>query len=135
MLINKIEIPTDGVVIGSRTLAEYKFQVLNFMNLILHDCIKPLEHTSKKELANPIGEIRRNMSPWFGNLIFEIERVREQTIDNTKYHRNGEWGEYPLRVDNLKKTILSGDLKQSQKDWLELLRFLGEKLNLDYELK
>lgn len=121
--MGKIEINTENVVIGSRTLIEYKFQVLNFMNLI-YDCIENL-----KKKPQDLKEINRSKEPWFNNLTFEIQRVRDGINDQTR------WTEYLLLIESLGTTISNGDLKCARKKWKELLSFLTENLELKKEIE
>ncbi len=70
-LVSQIE----NVVIGSHTLNEHKFQILNFMNL-LYDVIDDGKDYS------PMGY--SNLRPWCNNLEYEIKSV-EKEVHAFKY--------------------------------------------------
>ena len=71
--MNKLKLCYDNVVIGSHTIEERKFQVLNFMNM-LYDCIVEDHDYSWNGYSN--------LSPWTNNLIFEIKELERLKSHN-----------------------------------------------------
>jgi hypothetical protein len=108
---NKINIPTEGVVIGSRTIAEYKMQVLNFMNMLYNIAFN--------------GADRDNINPWTNNLKFEVKRLKWELNKLYSYHIEGE-------IDIMSNKIKDKTIKEQ--DWLGVLDILTEAFDLKYTL-
>lgn len=115
------------VVIGSRTVTEYKFQILNFMNL-LRDVIE------KDNNFSMFGH--SNLDPWCNNLQFEIRRVKkEEGIKIWHYNMDKIYSKINAIQVNL-KTSSSTETKQiCLKIWDELLTELTKVFDLKYEIK
>jgi hypothetical protein len=110
-MMRKINIPTEGVVIGSRTIAEYKLQVLNFMNMLYDIAFN--------------GANRENINPWTNNLKFEVKRLKWEL---NKLYGSPIEGEIDIMSNKIKdKTI-------KEKDWLRVLEILTEAFDLKYTL-
>ncbi len=106
-MMKKINIPTEGVVIGSSTIAEYKFQVLNFMNMLYDIAFN--------------GANRDNINPWTNNLKFEVKRLKWEL---NKLYDSPIEGEIDIMSNKIKdKTI-------KEKDWLRVLEILTEAFDL-----
>jgi len=108
---NKINIPTEGVVIGSRTIAEYKMQVLNFMNMLYNIAFN--------------GADRDNINPWTNNLKFEVKSLKWELNKLYSYHIEGE-------IDIMSNKIKDKTIKEQ--DWLGVLDILTEAFDLKYTL-
>lgn len=121
---------TDGVVIGSRSIAEYKYQTIAFMER-LYRCI--VEDRDYSYLGYS------NLSPWSSNLIFYIKKLEE-----TKKYNFGECercqslvSAIRLNLEALTKTD-SAEYKKSVKKiclvhWEELLKLATSRYNLEYK--
>ena len=110
--MQKINIPTDNVVIGSNTIEEHKFQILNFMNMLYNIAFN--------------GGNRNNINPWIDNLKYEISWVRWN-----KYYTT-----YGFRIEHhieLFRTKLFTKSTQ-EKDWEDLLHALTKMFELKYTL-
>lgn len=116
-----------NVVIGSRTVTEYKFQILNFMNL-LRNTIEQDNDFSMFSYSN--------LDPWCHNLKFEIGRV-EKSEDIKIWHYNMDkiYSKINAIQTNL-KTSSSKETKQlCLKIWNDLLIELTKVFDLKYEIK
>lgn len=72
--MQKININSENVVIGSNTILEYKFQVCNFMNMLWNNVNRP-----ENSGGMTIGVVVNNLS-------FEIERLAsELNVSSTIY--------------------------------------------------
>ena len=110
-MMRKINIPMEGVVIGSRTIAEYKLQVLNFMNMLYDIAFN--------------GANRDNINPWTNNLKFEVKRLKWEL---NKLYGSPIEGEIDIMSNKIKdKTI-------KEKDWMRMLEILTEAFDLEYTL-
>lgn len=118
----KLILNTDGVVIGSNTLEEHKFQVLNFMNMF-YDNI----HTPEKDRCMNIDVVRHNLG-------FEISRVLKETNDlsYTNYKKSLDF------IYNNIKTIneynRTETIKKCKKEYFKLLKELKSIFNLKFEI-
>jgi hypothetical protein len=108
---NKINISTEGVVIGSRTIAEYKMQVLNFMNMLYNIAFN--------------GADRDNINPWTNNLKFEVKRLKWEL--NKLYSLPIE-----KEIDIMSNKIKDKTIKEQ--DWFRVLEILTEAFDLKYTL-
>ena len=115
-----------NVVIGSRTVTEYKFQILNFMNL-LRDVIE------KDNDFSMFGH--SNLNPWCHNLQFEIGRVeKEEGIKIWHYNMDKIYSKINAIQTNL-RTNSSKETKQlCLKIWDVLLVELTKVFDLKYEI-
>ena len=109
--MNKINIPIEGVVIGSRTIAEYKIQVLNFMNMLYNIAFN--------------GANRENIKPWTSNLKFEVKRLKSEFNKSYNYSIEGE-------IDMISKKIENNSIEE--KDWLKVLEMLSKTFDIKYTL-
>ena len=109
--MNKINIPMEGVVIGSRTIAEYKIQVLNFMNMLYNIAFN--------------GANRENIKPWTSNLKFEVKRLKSEFNKSYNYSIEGE-------IDMMSKKIENNSIEE--KDWLKVLEMLSKTFDIKYTL-
>lgn len=116
-----------NVVIGSRTVTEYKFQILNFMNL-LRDVIE------KDNDFSMFGH--SNLDPWCHNLQYEIGRVeKEEGIKIWHYNMDKIYSKINAIQTNL-RTSSSKETKQlCLKIWDDLLVELTKVFDLKYEIK
>lgn len=113
------------VVIGSRTVTEYKFQVLNFMNL-LRDVIE-------KDNDFSING-RSNLNPWSHNLKFEIGRLeKEDKIKIWHYDMNKIYSKIDAIQVNLRTSPDTKNL--CLQIWDDLLKELTKVFDLKYEIK
>lgn len=110
-MMRKINIPMEGVVIGSRTITEYKMQVLNFMNMLYDIAFN--------------GANRDNINPWTNNLKFEVKRVKWEL--NKLYNLPIE-----REIDIMSEKIKDKTIKEE--DWLRVLEILTEAFDLKYTL-
>ena len=110
-MMGKINIPMEGVVIGSRTITEYKMQVLNFMNMLYDIAFN--------------GADRGNINPWTNNLKFEVKRVKWEL--NKLYSLPIE-----KEIDIMSNKIKDKTIKEE--DWLNVLEILTEAFDLKYTL-
>lgn len=117
------------VVIGSRTVTESKFQVLNFMNLI-YDCI-----VNKKDYS-PTGY--SNLRPRTDNLKYEVERLVKNEKISKIYYYDINKNVYSLiesiRV-NLETSSSDETKKLCIKIWKNILKELTKLFDLKYTLK
>jgi hypothetical protein len=109
--MNKINIPIEGVVIGSRTIAECKMQVLNFMNMLYNIAFN--------------GANRENIKPWTSNLKFEVKRLKSEFNKSYNYSIEGE-------IDMMSKKIENNSIEE--KDWLKVLEMLSKTFDIKYTL-
>ena len=109
--MNKINIPIEGVVIGSRTIAEYKIQVLNFMNMLYNIAFN--------------GANIENIKPWTSNLKFEVKRLKSEFNKSYNYSIEGE-------IDMMSKKIENNSIEE--KDWLKVLEMLSKTFDIKYTL-
>ena len=101
----------EGVVIGLRTIEEYKMQVLNFMNMLYDIAFN--------------GADRDNINPWTNNLKFEVKRLKWEL---NKLYGSPIEGEIDIMSNKIKdKTI-------KEEDWLRMLEILTEAFDLKYTL-
>ena len=116
-----------NVVIGSRTVTEYKFQILNFMNL-LRDVIE------KDNDFSMFGH--SNLDPWCHNLKFEIGRVeKEECIKIWHYNMDKIYSKINAIQTNL-RTSSSKETKQlCLKIWDDLLKELTKVFDLKYRIR
>jgi len=121
----KIILNYPNVVIGSRTVTEYKFQILNFMNL-LRDVIENDNDFSMFDYSN--------LDPWCHNLKYEIGRVeKEEGIGH--YNMDKIYSKINAIQVNL-RTESSKETKQlCLKIWDNLLKELTKVFDLKYEIK
>jgi hypothetical protein len=117
------------VVIGSRTVTESKFQVLNFMNLVYNCIVEGKDY-------NPMGY--SNLRPWTDNLIHEIESlIRNEEISKIYYYDVNKHI-YSLigaiRV-NLETSSSNETKKLCVEIWKNLLKELTKLFDLKYTLK
>ena len=129
--MQKININSENVVIGTHTLPEYKFRVCNFMNM-LYDNINRLENSG----CMTIGVVVNNLS-------FEIESLAsELNVSSTIYASKVEELIMTIRIIvrelnsfdvNSKYTdVEQKNLKKLANDiWKELLDVLTRTFNLD----
>lgn len=116
-----------NVVIGSRTVTEYKFQILNFMNL-LRDVIENDNDFSPFSYSS--------LDPWCNNLKYEISRVEtEEGIKIWHYNMDKVYSKINAIQINL-KTSSSKETKQlCLKIWDELLKELTKVFDLKYTIE
>lgn len=110
--MSKINIPTEGVVIGSNTIAEHKMQVLNFMNM-LYDIA--FDNADKS-----------NINPWVNNLKYEIKCLQWNKYYNT-YACKIETHIEAFRQKMIDKSV-------TENDWKSLLNGLASLFELKYTL-
>lgn len=116
----KLQANYPNVVIGSHSLEEAKFQIINFMNL----------------LYNVITENKSNLDPWCHNLKYEIKVAAEMQKLNQFY--DVDKSIYSL-VDAIRVNLKTSSTKSTKKlclqIWDNLLNELTKKFNLRYERK
>jgi hypothetical protein len=110
--MQKINIPMEGVVIGSNTIEEHKMQVLNFMNMLYDIAFNN---------AN-----KNNINPWINNLKYEIKCLKRDKYYNT-YTCNIE-----THVELFKQKMIDGSVTEN--DWKSLLLGLTSLFELKYTL-
>lgn len=115
------------VVIGSRTVTEYKFQILNFMNLLRN----VIENDNDFSMFS-----YSSLDPWCHNLKFEIGRVeKNEDIKIWHYNMDKIYSKINAMQTNL-KTSSSKETKQlCLKIWNDLLTELTKAFDLKYEIK
>jgi hypothetical protein len=128
--MQKININSENVVIGSHTIPEYKFQVCNFMNMLWDNINRPEDCR-----CMTIGVVANNLS-------FEIKRLAsELNVSSTIYASKVEELIMAIRVIvrelnsfdvNSKYTLGEQEnLKKLANDsWRELLDVLTRTFNL-----
>lgn len=117
------------VAIGSRTVTESKFQVLNFMNLI-YNCI-----VEEKDY-NPMGY--SNLRPRSDNLTYEITRfVKNEEISKIYYYDINKHI-YNL-IEAIRVNLETSSSNETRKlcieIWKNLLKELTKLFDLKYTLK
>ena len=110
--MKKINIPMEGVVIGSNTIAEHKMQVLNFMNMLY-------------DIAFNGGD-KDNINPWIYNLKYEIQCLRWD-----KYH-NTYACKIETHIEILRQKMI--DKSVTENDWKSILDALTSLFELKYTL-
>lgn len=119
----KIKIETEGVVIGSRTLPEFKFQVLNFMSMLWDNITNP-----DWEKSNDSHYIRSytyaNFHVAINNLRFELGRLEKETGIPACEEQE--------MITRMK--CLGGGNGRTEEIWTKLLKDLTKKYNLKYKL-
>lgn len=110
--MTKINIPMDGVVIGSNTIAEHKMQVLNFMNMLY-------------DIAFDNAD-KGNINPWINNLKYEIKCLQWDKYYDT----------YACKIEKhielFKQKMI--DESVTENDWKSLLDGLTSLFDLKYTL-
>lgn len=114
---------SEGVVIGSRTLKEYKFQVINFMNM-LHNNINKHDVPT----CMTIGAVTDNLKCF----INDVEKAKGSTLYSKEHyfklidaiHINVK------HIDSNNKKIV---VRLCNQLWKELLDVLTRDLQLEYE--
>ena len=129
--MNKININFDNVVIGSGSIEEAKFQILNFMNM-LYDCIIKDNDYSYNGYSN-IGTNTHN-------LINELKTVEKfephQYIDLNKHYGKVK------SIETILRLLYKEDSKEYKKYikahciriWNDLLKDFTKLYNLKYTL-
>lgn len=122
----KIKIDTEGVVIGSRTLPEYKLQVLNFMNMLWDNITNP-DWEKFHESDDPYyirSYTYANFHVAAHNLKFELGRLEKET------------GIPACEEQEMitKMECLGGGNGRTEEIWTKLLKDLTKKYNLKYKL-
>ena len=106
-----------NVVIGSRSLEESKFQIINFMNL-LYDVI-----------VNDDG----NLEPWCHNLKYEIKVATEKQNLNQFYDVDKYMYSFVDAIHvNLKTSSSRSTKKLCEQIWNNLLNELTKRFKLQY---
>ncbi len=117
------------VVIGSRTVTESKFQVLNFMNLI-YDCI-----VNEKD-HNSTGY--SNLRPRSDNLTYEIARLVKNEEISKIYYYDINKHIYNL-IEAIRVNLETSSSNETRKlcieIWKNLLKELTKLFDLKYTLK
>jgi acetylglutamate synthase len=130
-IIKKIKIIQNysDVVIGSRTVTESKFQVLNFMNLI-YDCI-----VNEKD-HNSMGY--SNLRPRLDNLTYEIARLVKNEEISKIYYYDINKHIYNL-IEAIRVNLETSSSNETRKlcieIWKNLLKELTKLFDLKYTLK
>ena len=116
-----------NVVIGSRTVTEYKFQILNFMNL----------RRNVIENDNDFSSFSySNLDPWCHNLQFEIRRVeKEEGIKIWHYNMDKIYSKINAIQVNLRTNLSEGTKHLCLKIWDDLLKELTKVFDLKYTLE
>ena len=99
---SKLNLDFEGVVIGSHTLPEYKFQVCNFMNMLY------------KNINQPGMQTCMTVDVVVDNLAFEIIRLGDETSSTLSFDSLNMIGS--IR-SNVRKTI-KGDITPLEKKLL-----------------
>jgi hypothetical protein len=110
--MKKINIPMEGVVIGSNTIAEHKMQVLNFMNMLYDIAFN--------------GGNRDSINPWIHNLIYEIKCLRWDKYHNTYAYK------IETHIEILRQKMI--DKSVTENDWKSILDALTSLFELKYTL-
>lgn len=119
--MDKINIDSSGVVIGSRTISEYKFQILNFLNLLWHEIGKV------DDMEASIG----SADSWAHNLTVEINHIRKETNDSDSEF----YGRIYSLIETLRYKIKNRENKRCCKDcWEKVLLILTDKFDLKYTI-
>ena len=113
----KLQANYSNVVIGSGSLEEAKFQIINFMNL-LYDVI-----------VNDNG----NLDPWCYNLKYEIKvAVEKEKLDKFYDVNRSLYALVDAIQINLKTSSDESTRKLCEKIWNNLLNELTKKFKLKY---
>ena len=127
--MEKIIADSTNVVIGSGTLEEYKFQVLNFMNMLWNVIENDKDYST-------FGH--SNLRPWCSNLTYYIKDVCIKGGKMEYYHDDSIFGKIEAIRVNL-ETADSSNLKKvkvlCKKIWYDLLKNLTSVFKLEYILK
>lgn len=110
--MKKINIPMEGVVIGSNTIEEHKMQVLNFMNMLY-------------DIAFCNGN-KNSINPWINNLKYEIKCLRWDKYYNTYACK------IETHIEMLRQKMIDGSVTEN--DWKSLLDGLTSLFGLKYTL-
>ena len=117
------------IVIGSRTVTESKFQVLNFMNL-LYDCI-----VNEKD-HNSTGY--SNLRPRSDNLTYEIARLVKNEEISKIYYYDINKHIYNL-IEAIRVNLETSSSNETRKlcieIWKNILKELTKLFDLKYILK
>ena len=113
----------EGVVIGSRTLKEYKFQVVNFMNM-LHDSISNHEDPT----CMTVSVVTHNLKVF----INDVEKAKGSAL----YSKERWFKLIDAIYVNMKHIDGSNEstiVKLCSELWEELLKVMTMELQLEYE--
>ena len=130
--MNKLGLIYDGVVIGSHSIEERRFQVLNFMNM-LYDCI-----------------IKDNDYSWWGysnigtytsNLIYELTELEK--FKPHKYNNLNKIYEKIRSIETILRLLNKNDSKNYKKNikkhcvriWEDILHDITRIYKLKYDIK
>lgn len=127
--MKELRLSTEGVVIGSRSIREYKYQTVVFMERVYKCIIADRNHSFGRE----------NLEPWTYNLLCYID-----LLEQTKTYHFGEFERYEALVVAIKRsleTINSTDSnayvkivkKSCLRHWEELLTSITARYDLEYE--
>ena len=110
--MSKINIPMEGVVIGSKTIAEHKMQVLNFMNMLYDIAFNKAD--------------KSNINPWVNNLKYEIKCLQWDKYYNTYAYK------IETHIETFRQKMIDKSVKIN--DWKSLLNGLTSLFELKYTL-
>lgn len=122
--MNKLIANTDNVVIGSRTLEEYKFQVINFMNMLYDNINYP-----DRDSCMTVDAVA-------DNLTFELKRlIKELKLDDLT--NTTIWSKIDAIRNDVKRMNddnRSSIQKACNKLWRDILKELTNEFNLEYKI-
>lgn len=129
--MNKLKLDYDNVVIGSHTIEERRFQVLNFMNM-LYDCIVRDNDYSYSGYSN--------IGTYTHNLIYELKELEK--LDPHKYWDVNKIYNKIYSIEIILRQLYNNDSKQYKKYikahcnkiWEDILCDITKIYKLKYEV-
>ena len=126
--MNKLTPDYENVVIGSRTLEEYRFQVVNFMNMLWDNIERPGD-----QKCMTVDVVTHNLK-------FEINRVISEMKIYIPYAEEEIWQRIgtiqrlikQLTECNFSKYKHPRKMAEAEKEWEKLLNVLTNWLKLTY---
>ena len=116
-----------NVVIGSHTIDEYKFQIINFMNM-LHDNIhKPFDNNCMT------ADVVIHNLKWYINDILRQEKCEFLDYDKVIFDHITTLKNNLSFMKSFNKKNLKTIIKLNDVIWYELLKNLTKYFNLKYE--
>lgn len=117
------------VVIGSGTVTESKFQVLNFMNLLYNCIVNEKDHNSTGY---------SNLRPRSDNLTYEIARLVKNEEISKIYYYDINKNVYSL-IESIRVNLETSSSDETRKlcieIWKNILKELTKLFDLKYTLK
>lgn len=116
-----------NVVIGSHTIDEYKFQIINFMNMLYDNIHKPFD-----ERCMTANVVTHNLK-WYINDILRQEKCEFLDYDKVIFDHITTLKNNLSFMKSFNKKNLKTIIKLNDVIWYELLKNLTKYFNLKYE--